>query len=121
MFGYLILIGLSFAMPPLFFFTIPFIIYRIATVQSRRKKYHLQAITWRTGGLLRTGDINIHRAIDLYKKSSNLGCSEASEALGDLYSTGWSHPNSGRLEILPNKTLSNLYYRKSERQECDFT
>lgn len=94
------------------------IIYRVLTIGSRRDKYFMEAITWKTGGLLGTGTINIHQAVTLFKKASKLGHAQSSFELGAIYENGWSHPTSSRSDdqIEPNEALSRAYFEKCHTQ-----
>ncbi|WP_392340657.1 hypothetical protein [Moritella marina] len=108
----LILIAISIAFPPLFFFTVPYLIYLFFTYSSRREKYFNDAIIWRTGGLLRTGDINIHKSVSLYKKASSMGHAEAAFHLGEMYCDGISPFNHTGYLLEPNSELANMYFKQ---------
>jgi len=110
----LILIALSVAFPPLFFFSVPYLIYRFFTFESRRKKYFNDAIIWRTGGAFRTGDINIDKSVSLYKKASSLGHSEAAFHLGEMYNDGVSHVNYSGYLLEPNPNLAEKYFKRCQ-------
>lgn len=93
-------------------------IYRILTVGSRRNKYFMEAIIWKTGGMVGTGTIDIHQAVSLFEKASSLGHAQASFELGAIYEDGWSHPSSSQssAQIKPNEALSGAYFRKCQTQ-----
>ena len=93
-------------------------IYRILTVGSRRNKYFMEAIIWKTGGIVGTGTIDIHQAVSLFEKASSLGHAQASFELGAIYEDGWSHPSSSQssAQIKPNEALSGAYFRKCQTQ-----
>lgn len=93
-------------------------IYRVVTVGSRRNKYFTEAIIWKTGGVVGTGVIDIHKAINLLMKASSLGHAQASFELGAIYEDGWSHPTSSHngAQIAPNEALSSAYFRKCQTQ-----
>lgn len=78
----------------------------------------MQAITWKTGGLLGTGARDIHKAVSLFNKASNLGHAKASFSLGEIYEDGWSHPTSSNRsdQISPNEMLSRAYFEKCRSQ-----
>lgn len=96
-------------------------IYRILTVGSRRNKYFMEAIIWKTGGIAGTGTIDIHQAVSLFEKASSLGHAQASFELGVIYEDGWSHPTSSRsdAQIAPNEALSCAYFRKCQTQSAE--
>jgi len=110
----LILIALSVAFPPLFFFSVPYLIYLFFTFESRRKKYFNDAIIWRTGGAFRTGDINIDKSVSLYKKASSMGHSEAAFHLGEMYNDGVSHVNYSGYLLEPNPNLAEKYFKRCQ-------
>lgn len=110
----LILLALSIAFPPLFFFSIPYFVYLFFTFESRRKKYFIDAIIWRTGGALRTGDININRSVSLYKKACSMGHSEAAFHLGMIYSDGVSHLEYSGYLLEPNPILAEKYFKRCQ-------
>lgn len=107
----LILIALSIAFPPLFFFSVPYLIYLFLTVKSRSLKYFNDAIIWRTGGAFRTGDININKSVSLYKKASSMGHSEAAFHLGEMYSDGVSHVGYSGYLLEPNPIFAEKYFK----------
>lgn len=78
----------------------------------------MQAISWKTGGIVGTGTIDIHQAVSLFEKASSLGHAQASFELGVIYEDGWSHPTSSRsgAQIAPNEALSCAYFRKCQTQ-----
>lgn len=97
------------------------IIYRFLTRSTRRHKYFMQAITWKTGGILGTGARDIHQAVSLFNKASGLGHAQASFELGEIYEDGWSHPTSSnpRDQIAPNEELSRIFFEKCRTQSPD--
>ncbi len=111
----LILIALSIAFPPLFFFSVPYLIYLFLTVKPRRQRYFNDAIIWRTGGAFRTGDIDINKSVRLYKKASSMGHSEAAFHLGDMYSDGVSHLEYSGYLLEPNANLAEEYFKRCQR------
>lgn len=114
MFKYILLIAICIPFPFLLIFIIPYFIFRLFTIKERRKKYFSEAITWRFGGAFGTGEIDINKAINLYKKSSNLGNAEASFHLGEMYADGESH--NGYELLRPNKNLSHIYFERCKLQ-----
>lgn len=78
----------------------------------------MEAIIWKTGGIVGTGTIDIHRAVSLFEKASSLGHAQASFELGAIYEDGWSHPSSSQssAQIKPNEALSGAYFRKCQTQ-----
>lgn len=94
------------------------IIYRVLTIGSRRHKYFMEAITWKTGGVVGTGAINIHQAVTLFKRASKLGHAQSSFELGAIYADGWTHPTSSRSDdqIELNEALSRAYFEKCHTQ-----
>lgn len=78
----------------------------------------MEAIIWKTGGIVGTGTIDIHQAVSLFEKASNLGHAQASFELGAIYEDGWSHPSSSQssAQIKPNEALSDVYFRKCQTQ-----
>jgi hypothetical protein len=65
-----------------------------------------------------TGTVDIHQAVSLFKKASNLGHAQASFELGAIYEDGWSHPTSSSSsdQITPNEALSSAYFEKCHTQ-----
>lgn len=94
------------------------VIYRVVTINSRRHKYFMEAIIFKTGGVVGTGFIDIHKAIHLFNKASKLGLAQASFELGVIYEDGWSHPTSCHSsdQIAPNGALSRAYFEKCHTQ-----
>lgn len=97
------------------------IVYRFLTRSARSHRYFSQAIIWKGGGALGTGTRNIHKAVNLFKKASDLGHAHASFELGVIYENGWSHPASGRRDdqLERNKKLSNIYFQRCRNQSPD--
>ena len=110
----LILIALSIAFPPLFFFSIPYLIYLFLTFEQRRQRYFNDAMIWRTGGAFGTGDININKSVNLYKKASSMGHSEAAFYLGVMYSDGVSHLKHSGYLLEPNPNLAEKYFNRCQ-------
>ncbi len=102
-------------------FFIVWYMYRVLTVKSRREKYLLQALIWKTGGVFQTGEVDIHKAVSLFKKASDLGVAQASFELGVLYEEGWHHPCSSNShdQLRANEFLSHGYYRRCQRQSAE--
>lgn len=97
------------------------VIYRVVTIDSRRHKYFMEAIILKTGGVVGTGVVDIHKAVYLFNKASKLGHAQASFELGAIYEDGWSHPTSSRSndQIAPNEALSRAYFEKCHTQSPD--
>ncbi len=110
----LILIALSIAFPLLFFFSVPYLIYLFLTVKPRSQRCFNDAIIWRTGGVFRTGDIDINKSVSLYKKASSMGHSEAAFHLGEMYSDGVSHVEYSGYLLEPNPNLAEKYFKRCQ-------
>jgi TPR repeat protein len=96
-------------------------IYRILTRDTRKHRYFMQAVTWQTGGVLGTGTIDIHKAVNLFKKASDLGHAHASFVLGEIYEDGWHHPTSSnpRVQVDADMGLALKYFSISRNQSTE--
>ena len=101
-----LLIAISIFVPPLWFITVPYIFYLIITRRRRAEKYATEGIIWETGGLLRMGDIDIDRAISLYRKSCSMGSATGCFYLAQSYKYGHGVPE--------NKIDYNMYIEKTK-------
>jgi TPR repeat protein len=97
------------------------LIYRILTRDARRHRYFMQAMTWKTGGLLGTGARDIHKSVSLFNKASDLGHAQASFELGAIYESGWSHPTSSnpRDQVASDMGLALNYFSICRTQSPD--
>lgn len=89
-----LLIAISIFVPPFWFITVPYILYLIITRRRRREKYAEDGLIWETGGLMRMGDVDINRAVSLYKKSCNMGSATGCYCLAQMYKEGKGVPES---------------------------
>ena len=89
-----LLIAISIFVPPLWFITVPYILYLILTRRKRREKYATEGLIWETGGLMRAGDIDINRALNLYRKSCSMGSATGCFYLAQMYKFGNGVPES---------------------------
>lgn len=110
----LILIAISVAIPPLLFFTVPYMIYLFLTFNTRKEKYFTDAIIWRTGGLFGTGDIDINKSVSLYKKASSMGHAEAAFHLGEMYADGVMPSGFTGDLLTPDPLLSQTYFKRCQ-------
>lgn len=97
------------------------LIYIFLTRGTRSHKYFMEAMTWKTGGIMGTGTRDIHQAIKLFTKASDLGHAQASFELGAIYEDGWHHPTSSKPhdQIASNDKLSRIFFKKCLTQSPD--
>ncbi|MBC7006389.1 hypothetical protein BIZ37_27915 [Photobacterium sp. BZF1] len=108
----LILLAVSIAFPPLFFFTVPYLICLFLTYNTRKEKYFNNAIIWRTGEMFRTGDIDINKSVKLYKKATSMGHAEAAFHLGEMYADGISLSGFSGYLLEPDSHVSQAYFKR---------
>ena len=89
-----LLIAISIFVPPLWFITVPYILYLIATRRKRAEVYASRGLILETGGALRTGHQDIKRAISLYRKSCSMGSATGCFLLAQCYEYGNGVPES---------------------------
>jgi TPR repeat protein len=89
-----LLIVISIFVPPLWFFTVPYILYLTITREKRREKYADDGMIWESGGLLGSGVVDIDRAVSLYRKSCNMGSAKGCFFLARMYQLGKGVPES---------------------------
>ena len=89
-----LLIAISIFVPPLWFITVPYILYLIATRRKRAEVYASRGLILETGGALRTGHQDIKRAISLYRKSCSMGSATGCFLLAQCYECGNGVPES---------------------------
>ncbi|TKB43648.1 SEL1-like repeat protein [Thalassotalea mangrovi] len=104
----ILLIAISIFVPPVWYVTVAYILYRLFTRKSRADKYYEDAQTWFTGGELSTGDVNVNKAFHLFAKASELGHAKASYFLGSMYRDGAYVPQ--------NMSMAEMYFELSKEQ-----
>lgn len=102
-------------------FFVVWLIYRFLTRGARSHRYFMEAMTWKTGGIMGTGTRDIHQAVKLFNKASDLGHAQASFELGAIYEDGWHHPTSSNPhdQIASNDKLSHMFFEKCRTQSPD--